>query len=119
MDSSHTEYIVIAAITQVDPQTGNYTVTWEIDEPKEIYVEAWDDVDGDGNLSVGDGLGWWDKDNDGQWDDMFTVNPGDVITGADIELFEITGVKGNKLVLSTPYGVITVPKAYNCTESTE
>ena len=44
---------------------------------------------------------------------MFTVNPGDVITGADIELFEITSVKENKLVLNTPYGVITVPKALN------
>jgi len=115
MDTSHTEYIVIAAITQVDPQTGNYTITWEIDEPKEIFVEAWDDVDGNGEFSVGDGFGWWDKDNNGQWDwdDMFTVNPGDVITGADIELFEITSVKENKLVLNTPYGVITVPKALN------
>ncbi|RKZ00815.1 MAG: hypothetical protein DRQ10_03370 [Candidatus Hydrothermota bacterium] len=90
LDTSHTQYIYIYQPTQVDPTTGQFTITFTLDHPIEAYIEAWDDVDGNGQGSVGDGLGWYDANNNGQWDDMLVINPGDQLTDVVIYLQEIT-----------------------------
>lgn len=91
LDTSHTEAIVPLNLFQADPATGNYTITETIAGPLEAYVEAWDDVNGNGQLDVGDGLGFYDANGDGNWNDMLTFNPGDQLSNANISLFEITG----------------------------
>ncbi|MEA3431321.1 MAG: hypothetical protein U9R01_01395 [candidate division WOR-3 bacterium] len=91
LDTSHTDAIVPLNLFQADPATGNYTITETIAGPLEAYVEAWDDVNGNGQLDVGDGLGFYDANGDGNWNDMLTFNPGDQRSNANISLFEITG----------------------------
>lgn len=51
-------------------------------------------IGGRGVGDAGDGLGFYDENENGQWDDMLILHPGDVIENANIELFEITGDKG-------------------------
>jgi len=88
IDTSHTQYIAIVCPTQVDPSTGAYTITFQLEGTLEAYIEAWDDANGNGTGDTGDGLGFFDANGNGQWDDMLTIQPGDVINNADIVLFE-------------------------------
>lgn len=49
-----------------------------------------DDINGNENVDAGEGLGWWDINGNGRWDDMFLLNPGDEITNAQVVLQTIT-----------------------------
>lgn len=86
LDTSHTDNIIPAATTPVDPATGQFTFRLALKSPLDLYVEAWDNVNNNSSLDAGDGIGWWDKDENGKWDDMFTLNPGDNISNIRIVL---------------------------------
>jgi hypothetical protein len=90
LDTSHTSVITPVAITRVDPDNGTFTIRHDLGGPLDTYVEGWDDVNNNGNLDAGDGLGWWDVNGNGQWDDMFTLHPGQTITDARVVLYEVT-----------------------------
>ncbi len=86
LDTSHTQDIIVMAIAPVDPGTGKFTFQLALQAPVELYVEAWDDVNGNQLLDAGDGIGLWDRNGDGKWNDMFAVRPGDNITNAQVVL---------------------------------
>jgi len=74
----------------VNPANGTFRMEFNLTSQVEVYVEGWDDADGSGNSSVGDGLGFWDVNNNGQWDDMFVLQPGANITNAQVVLYDIS-----------------------------
>ncbi|MBN1466089.1 hypothetical protein JXA02_10025 [candidate division KSB1 bacterium] len=86
LDSSHTDDIVPLSSVSVNPATGNFQFSLNLQKAVDVYVEAYDDANGNGNYDAGDGLGWWDVDGDGNWDDMFVLKPGDQITNAQVVL---------------------------------
>ena len=90
LDSSHTNTIVIFQQSAVNPANGTFRMEFNLTSQVEVYVEGWDDADGSGNSSVGDGLGFWDVNNNGQWDDMFVLQPGANITNAQVVLYDIS-----------------------------
>jgi hypothetical protein len=91
LDTSHTSTIYIYQYAQVNPATGAFSMQFDLASPVQVYVEGWDDVDQSQSLTAGDGLGYWDVNNNGVWDDMFTLNPGDNITNAAVVLSQLTG----------------------------
>jgi len=97
LDTSHTSAIVGILPTQVDPQTGQYTIQFQLQGVLEAYIEAWDDVNGNGQMDAGDGLGFYDANGNGQWDDMLQIQPGQTISNADITLFMLSGEEAEKL----------------------
>ena len=86
LDDSQTEQIHVYAATQVDPNNGQFAFHLNLQNPIQVYVEAFDDINGDGQIQSGEGYGWWDKDGNGQWDDLITVKPGDQLTNIQIQL---------------------------------
>lgn len=90
LDSSHTEDIYVLAPTSVDPTTGNYTITIDLQAPMEVWIEAWDNLDGDGYIDAGEGFGWYDPNGNGVWDDMITLSPGQQLSGINITLQTVT-----------------------------
>lgn len=93
LDTSHGTNIVYIASGQVTPANGAFTVNVDLTQAVETFVDGWDDVDNSGTLTVGDGLGCWDKDGDQTlWSagDMFTLDPGDQVTNANVTLLEVT-----------------------------
>ena len=90
LDTSHSEYIVGILPSDVTPATGAYEISFTLTGSLEAFVEAWDDVNGNEDMDVGDGIGWYDQNRDGEWNDMLTFVGGTTIANADIELLEIT-----------------------------
>ncbi len=86
LDSSHGSNIVIYQSVAVNPANGTFSMQLDLANPVEVYVEGWDDVNNNQALDTGDGIGWWDIDGNSAWDDMFTLNPGDAITNANVVL---------------------------------
>ena len=86
LDTSHTSTIYPIGIVQVNPGNGAYTIQLDLGGPLEAYVEAFDDVDNNGNIDPGEGLGWWDQNGNNEWDDMLTFQPGQTVTNANIVL---------------------------------
>ena len=90
LDTSYTSAIVPILITPANAD-GTYEISFRLTGMLEAIVEAWDDVDGDGDLSVGDGIGWYDHNHDGDWNDMLALTSGTTLTNANIQLTEVTG----------------------------
>ncbi|RKY99607.1 MAG: hypothetical protein DRQ04_07270 [Candidatus Hydrothermota bacterium] len=97
LDTSHTSAIVGILPTQVDPQTGQYTIQFQLQGTLEAYIEAWDDANGNGAMDAGDGLGFYDANGNSQWDDMLQLQPGQTISNADITLYTLSGEEAEKL----------------------
>ena len=93
LDTSHTQYIYPVGMVSVDTSTGNYTISIDLTDSLEVWVEAWDNLNGDNYIDPGEGFGWWDINQNGQWDDMFFLKPGDNLSGADIILQTVTKQK--------------------------
>lgn len=102
LDTSHTEYIIPMVMVYVNPTTGTYNISVYIQTPLETYIEAWDDVNGNQTVDQGDGLGWYDANGNGEWDDMLTINPGQVLTGINITLYNVTGKQKTKKGMKIP-----------------
>jgi hypothetical protein len=92
LDSSHTSQISVVATAPVNQATGAYTIAVTLQAPMDVYVEAWDDLDGNGYVGQGEGFGYFDANGNGQLDDMFTLSPGQVVNGANITLAAYYGV---------------------------
>jgi len=93
LDTSHGSNIIYIASGQVNPSNGAFAIDANLTQAVQTYVDGWDDADNSGNLSVGDGLGCWDRDgNDTLWSagDMFTLHPGDQVTNANVTLLEVS-----------------------------
>lgn len=90
LDTSHTCAIIPITTTPVNPATGQYQFQFTQAAAFETYVEAWDDVNSNDSIDVGDGIGWWDINGNNNWLDMFMLNPGTTITNANITLLTIT-----------------------------
>jgi len=93
-DTIYDGYLYLYVQTTVNQSTGNYTLTIEdMTGSVEVVVEAQDDVNNSGEWwpDYGDGWGFYDSNDDGQWndDDRIVVSPGDNITGIDVELSEV------------------------------
>jgi len=97
LDTSHTSNIVGILPTPVDPQTGYYTIQFQLQGTLEAYIEAWDDANGSGQIDAGDGFGFFDANGNGSWDDMLQLQGGQTINNADIVLFTLTGEEVKKL----------------------
>jgi hypothetical protein len=85
LDSSHTEYIWPVAMEYVNPSTGQYTLSIDLDGPMEVWIGAWDDANYSEDLDYGDGLGFYDYYN------MTVLEPGQQLTGVNITLQTLTG----------------------------
>lgn len=101
LDTSHTDDIILLAETPVDPATGQFEFRLNLPQSIEIYVEGMDDVNNNGTYDVGDGLGWWDVDGDGRWNDIFVLNPGDNITNAQVVLSTNEGLMRRRIAGKT------------------
>jgi hypothetical protein len=86
LDTSRTTTIYPVGVTQVNTGSGAYTIQVELGGALEAYVEAFDDVNNNGTVDAGDGFGWWGQNNNGEWDDMLTFQPGQTVTSANIAL---------------------------------
>lgn len=89
LDTSHTAAICPVGMVSVDPATGNYTISIDLADSLEVWVEAWDNLNGDNYIDPGEGFGWYDPNQNGQWDDMFFLHPGNNLTNIDIELYTV------------------------------
>ncbi|MEO0113891.1 MAG: clostripain-related cysteine peptidase [candidate division WOR-3 bacterium] len=96
LDTSHTNTIIPVGIVSVNPATGAYTIIYSLSAPLEAYVEAFDDVNNNGYSDPGEGLGYWDANGNGQWDDMLTFQPGQTVNNANIVLFTLSKEQGGK-----------------------
>lgn len=94
LDSSHSKFINIAflALTYVDPATGNYTITIDLQAPMEVFIEAADDLDGDRTvLEPDEAFGWYDPNGNQlwEWEDMIILSPGQQLSGINITLLDL------------------------------
>jgi len=89
LDSSHTDDIYLLAVTPINTATGNYTITIDLQAPLEAYIEAWDNLNGDATINVGEGFGFHDANGNGEWDDMITLTPGQQLTGINITMWTV------------------------------
>ncbi|MEO0185289.1 MAG: clostripain-related cysteine peptidase [candidate division WOR-3 bacterium] len=94
LDTSHTNTIWPVGIVSVNPSTGAYTISYPLSAPLEAYVEAFDDVNNNGYIDTGEGLGYWDANGNGNWDDMVTFQPGQTVNNANITLFTVSKRQG-------------------------
>ena len=96
IDTSHTENVIPIAQAPIDTQSGQFTVNFQITQPIEAYFEAWDDVNNNGQLDAGDGIGWYDANKNGDWDngDMIPIQPGQTINNIHITLSTQTVMLG-------------------------
>jgi hypothetical protein len=90
LDTSHTSTIFPVGTVSVNPGNGAYTIQGSLGGALEAYVEAFDDLNNNGALDAGEGLGWWDQNGNSQWDDMLTFQPGQTVTNANIVLQTLT-----------------------------
>ncbi len=90
LDSSHSNDVYIVSPTAINRTTGAYTITITLQTPLEVFVEAWDNLNGDGYIDQGEGFGFYDANGNGDWDDMFTLSPGQTLTGVNITLSTVT-----------------------------
>jgi len=91
LDSSHTDYINSFAYVNVDRATGQFEFKLNLTANIDVIVEAFDDLNNNGTiLEAGEGFGWWDRDADGKWNDMFVLKPGDQIVNANITMKQAT-----------------------------
>jgi hypothetical protein len=75
----------IVAADDVNPSTGQYTVSIDLDGPMEVWIGAWDDANMSSEIDAGDGLGFYDYYN------MAVLQPGQQATGVNITLQTLTG----------------------------
>lgn len=90
LDTSHTTTIYLVGVVNVNPATGAYTISYQIAQNLEAYVEAFDDINNNGYIDTGEGLGYYDANSNGQWDDMLTFTPGQTLNNANITLLTVT-----------------------------
>jgi hypothetical protein len=90
LDTSHTTTIYPVGIVQVNPGNGAYTIQVTLGGVLPAYVEAFDDVNNNGSIDTGEGFGYWDQNNNGEWDDMINFQPGQTVTNANIGLQTVT-----------------------------
>lgn len=86
-----TAYPIIYA--PVNAGNGAFGFQFTISGDMQVAAEAWDDANGNQTYDVGDGWGFYDADNDGDWtaSDMFTIGPGRTVQGVNIVLSTVTG----------------------------
>ncbi len=84
-------YYVIGIIA--DPQTGAYSA--QIEGPRTVWVEAWDDVNGNDSIDAGDGWNAVDNDQSGTyptWGDAIEMVNGHTYT-INITIYPVEGAK--------------------------
>lgn len=86
LDTSHSQYIYGIAPTPANAN-GTYSIHINLQNPLQAYIEAWDDLNNNGQLEQGEPIGWFDANQNGNWDDMLTLQPGQTINNADIVLY--------------------------------
>jgi hypothetical protein len=91
LDTSTGSNIVYIAIAQVNPANGAFTLSCNLAQAVNTYVDGWDDVNNNSSLDAGDGLGWWDRNGDQEWNaaDMFQLSPGQQMSGAQVVLYDV------------------------------
>jgi hypothetical protein len=80
----------------IDVNEANGTYYGELDGTYTLWIDAWDDVDQNGEFSVGDGWNAVDYDQDSQWPswgDGIPMSNGNTYN-FDITLYEYTGMGG-------------------------
>ncbi len=88
-DSMQMPYPYILCSALADTLTGNFGMRIGIHAPSRVGFEAWDDVDRDSILDYGDGYGFFDLNENGNWDfpgDLLTLYPGQDTAGINIQL---------------------------------
>jgi hypothetical protein len=72
-----------------DPVTGQFTMSYDLDIPITACVVAWDDLNQNDMLEMGEPVGWWDVDENGMWNDndMIMIVSGSSIIDIYIELW--------------------------------
>jgi len=81
--------------------SGPFSIRADLQSNLEGYIEAFDDVNNNFQIDSNEPIGYWDQNNNGRWDDMLILQPGQTITGADITL---TSQSGNPI--RRPAGII-------------
>jgi len=85
--------------TQVNQTNGSFAFSFTLEGGSlNVFFDAWDDINGNGEYNVGDGWGFYDRNGSGNWDtgDTLTIQPGNNYTGINISLSEITGKEETK-----------------------
>jgi hypothetical protein len=93
-DTNNGTTVYLVAQAAVNPANGAYTITLNNTTTWHMFFEGWDDVDNNA-YDPGDGWGFFDYNNDGEWmlDDMVNVAPGAQLTGVNIVLGTVTAGK--------------------------
>jgi len=86
LDTSHTSYIYGIQFTAGNAGTGAYTIQFDLASNLDAYIEAWDDLDNNGVMNAGEPVGFYDANQNDDWDDMLVISPGQTITNANIPL---------------------------------
>jgi len=94
LDSSHSGRIVIFrnAGWLADPETGEFTIQFDLEELDSLdaIVTAFDDLNENLEVDSTEPIGWWDVDGDSIWDDpddFVTFRPGGTVSGAEVILY--------------------------------
>jgi hypothetical protein len=97
-DSIVNNNLVLVGQTLVNPADGAFNMTINnIASALYLKFEAQDDVNNSGPWSYidpGDGWGFFDYNQDGRWNDLITVAPGDLISGVNISLQQVLSGMG-------------------------
>jgi len=88
--SGGTAYPII--YVPVNAGNGSYGFQFTINGDMQVVAEAWDDANGNQSFDAGDGAGYYDADQDGQWTtaDAITIGPGRTVQGVNITLSTVT-----------------------------
>jgi hypothetical protein len=89
-DSVSRDILYLVAQANVNPSTGQYTITINnLSSAINLRFEAQDDVNNSGawhNIDSGDGWGFYDGNQDSLWNDVIQISPGDHLTGINMVL---------------------------------
>jgi hypothetical protein len=102
LDTVNGSYYAYYADVTVNPTNGSFQISVSLPSAlPQVLITAVDDVNNDGYINAGDGFGWWDRDGSGgtspNTGDIFSLSPGQQVTGANITLLDVTDGPTQKL----------------------
>lgn len=99
-DSLASNLLYFVGQATVNPSTGAYKIAInDVWDPVSLLIEGQDDVNNSGPwdpIDTGDGWGFYDGNDDGQWNDYLNVSPGDSLVGINITLIQVGLLDGGK-----------------------